>query len=87
MRVVAVFVAGRALVQSKDARFRAPGGELELNESFPGAASLSRDVSFQLPLAALDTTQSKLRMVVFLNAGEQVLDVRVMPIEVSLLKN
>jgi hypothetical protein len=87
MRVVAVLVAGHTLVQSKDARFRAPDGSLELNESFPGAASLSREVSFQLPLAAMDTAQSKVRMVVFLNAGEQVLDVRVMPVEVSLLKN
>ena len=82
MRVAAVFVAGRALVQSQDARFRAPDGSLELNESFPGAASLSREVSFRLPVSALDTNQRKLRLVIFLTAGEQVLDVRYMPVEV-----
>jgi hypothetical protein len=87
MRVAAEFVAGRALVPSKDARFRAPDGSLELNESFPGASNLSRQVSFRLPVAALDTTQRKLRLVVFLTAGDQVLDVRYMPVEVSSPKN
>jgi hypothetical protein len=81
MRVVAVFVAGRALVQSKDARFRAPDGSVELNASFPGAANLSREVSFRLPVAALNTSQRKLRLVVFLTAGEQVLGVAYVPVE------
>ncbi len=87
MRVVAVFVAGRALVLSRDPRFRSPDGPLELNESFPGAASLSREVSFRFPVAALDTREVKLRMAVFLTAGEQVLAVRYLPVEVSLPKN
>jgi hypothetical protein len=87
MRVAAVFVAGQALVQTKDPRFRAPDSSLELNESFPGAASLAREVSFRLPVGALDTSQRKLRLVVFLTAGDQVLDVHYMPVEVSLLKN
>jgi len=81
MRVVAVFVAGRVLVQSNDARFRAPDGSLELNESFPGAASLSREVSFRLPLAALNTSQQKLRLCVFLTAGDQVLAVGYVAVE------
>jgi hypothetical protein len=84
MRVVALFVAGRALVQSQDARFRAPDGSLELNESFSGAASLSREVSFRLPITAISTGEHKLRLCVFLTAGEQVLDVRYMPVEVNL---
>ncbi len=87
MRVVAVFVAGRVLVPSKDPRFRSPDGPLELNESFPGAASLSPEVSFRLPVAALDTRESKLRLAVFLTAGEQVLAVRYLPVEVNLAKN
>jgi hypothetical protein len=81
MRVVAVIVAGRALAQSKDARFRAPDGSLELNESFPGAASLSREVSFRLPVAAIATSQHKLRLFVFLTAGDQVLAVTFVPID------
>jgi hypothetical protein len=81
MRVVAVIVAGRALAQSKDARFRAPDGSLELNESFPGAASLSREVSFRLPVAAIATSQHKLRLFVFLTAGEQVLAVTFVTID------
>jgi hypothetical protein len=81
MRVVAVIVAGRALVQSKDARFRAPDGSLELNESFPGAASLSREVSFRLPVAAIATSQHKLRLFVFLTAGDQVLAVTFAPFD------
>ena len=84
MRVAAVFVVGRALVQSMDPRFRAPDGSLELNESFPGAVSLSREVSFRLPIAAMDTSQRRLRLVVFLTAGDLVLDVRYLPVQVSL---
>ncbi len=85
MRVVAVIVAGRALVQSKDARFRAPDGSLELNESFPGAASLSREVSFRLPIAAMDTSQQKLRLFVFLTAGDLVLSLAHVPVELHRL--
>jgi hypothetical protein len=81
MRVAAVLVAGRALVQSKDARFRAPDGSLELNESFPGSASLSSQISFRLPIAAIDTSQHKLRLFVFLTAGDQVLGVANVPID------
>ena len=81
MRVAAVLVAGRALVQSRDPRFRAPDGSLELNESFPGAASLSREVSFRLPVAALDTSQRKLRLFVFLTAGDLVLGVAHVAVE------
>jgi hypothetical protein len=81
MRVVAVIVAGRALAQSKDARFRAPDGSLELNESFPGAASISREVSFRLPVAAIATSQHKLRLFVFLTAGDEVLAVTFVPID------
>jgi hypothetical protein len=40
-----------------------------------------------VPVGALDTSQRKLRLVVFLTAGDQVLDVHYMPVEVSLLKN
>jgi hypothetical protein len=81
MRVAAVFVAGRALVQSKDPKFRAPDGSLELNESFPGATSPSRKVSFQLPVTAMDTSQRNLRLCVFLTAGDLVLDVAYVPVE------
>jgi hypothetical protein len=82
-----VCLAGRKFVQSKDSRFSAPDGSLELNDSFPGSASLSREVSFRLPVAALDTQERKLRLVVFLTAGDLVLDVRYLFIEVSLPKN
>jgi len=40
-----------------------------------------------VPVGALDTSQRKLRLVVFLTAVDQVLDVHYMPVEVSLLKN
>jgi hypothetical protein len=80
-RVAAVCLAGRTFVQSKDPRFRAPDGSLELNDSFPGSASLTREVSFRLPIAALDTHERKLRLVVFLTAGDLVLDVRYLSIE------
>ena len=81
LRVAAVFLAGRVFVQSTDPQFRAPDGSLELNESFPGSASLARDVVFRLPVAAMVTSQRKLRLVVFLTAGDQVLDVAYVPVE------
>ncbi len=81
LRVAGVLLAGRVFVQAKDPQFRAPDGSLELNESFPGSANVSREVSFQLPLVAMDTSQRKLRLVVFLTAGDLVLDVRYLPIE------
>jgi hypothetical protein len=87
LRVAGVFLAGRVFVQAKDARFRAPDGSLELNASFPGSANVSRDVSFRLPLAVMATTSRKLRLVVFLSAGDLVLDVHHLPVEVNLPKN
>lgn len=81
LRVVGVLLAGRVFVQAKDPQFRAPDGSLELNESFPGSANVSREVSFQLPLVAMATSQRKLRLVVFLTAGDLVLDVRYVPVE------
>jgi hypothetical protein len=50
-------------------------------------ANLSRDVSFRLPIAVMDTTSRKLRLAVFLAAGDLVLDVRYLPVEVNLPKN
>ncbi len=87
LRVAAVFLAGRVFVQSTDPQFRAPDGSLELNESFPGSASLAREVAFRLPVAAMATSQRKLRLVVFLTAGDQVLDVAQVSVNVKALKD
>jgi hypothetical protein len=88
LRVAGVFLAGRTFVQAKDApQFRAPDGSLELNASFPGSANVSRQVSFRLPVAAMATPFHKLRLVVFLTAGDLVLDVRHVPVEVELPKS
>jgi len=86
LRVAVAFLAGRTRVGSKLAAFRAPDGSLALNFSFGGQASSSmekrREVTFRLPLAALATTKPKLRMAVFFVAGDIVLDVAYVPVEI-----
>ncbi|HEV2176297.1 MAG TPA: M48 family metallopeptidase [Terriglobia bacterium] len=85
LRVAVAFLAGRTRVPSKLPEFRAPDGSLALNFSFDGQASreMAREVTFSLPLAALATTERKLRMVVFFVAGDIVLDVAYVPVAIK----
>jgi Peptidase family M48 len=83
VRVVCVFLGSKTMVESSVPEFRAPDGALELNTSFPGSASDSRVVTFHLPLSAMANPQPRLRMLVFLMAGDMVLDRAYLPIHLQ----
>lgn len=79
IRVAAAFLNHDARVPAKDAKYRATDGSLVLNAYLPGAASESSRVKLSVPLSALDARNRKLLAVVFLMAGNRLLDVSKMP--------
>jgi len=75
VRVAAAFLDHGVRVPAKDAKYRAVDGSLVVNAYLPGAASESNRVTLSVPVSAIDARKRKLLAVVFLMAGNRLLDV------------
>lgn len=83
LRVVAVFLDGRAFITSADPKYRAPNGWLTLNAYLSESPGQSREVLLRLPLETVPPSCRKLRAVVFLQEGDRTLARAVKNIEVK----
>ena len=74
----------RRPIQTTVPEYRSADGSLVLNAVVPKPSSTPSEVSLLVPVAALATRDRDLEAVVFLLAGEQVLDVYFEPVEVTV---
>ncbi|HLI30859.1 MAG TPA: M48 family metalloprotease, partial [Terriglobia bacterium] len=75
VRVAAAFLDHGVRVPAKDPKYRAIDGSLVVNAYLPGAVSESNHVKLSVPVSAIDAPKRKLQAVVFLMAGNRLLDV------------
>ncbi|HZP02201.1 MAG TPA: M48 family metalloprotease [Terriglobia bacterium] len=80
LQVTAVFMDRWNMVQSAHPQHRSANGTLVLSESLFGDNARFSEVSFQVPVSQLATRSRKLKLVVFLRAGEQTLSMASTPV-------
>jgi hypothetical protein len=80
LQVTAVFMDRWNIVQSTHPQHRSANGTLVLSESLLGDQARSSEISFQVPVSHLATRSRKLKLVVFLRAGEQTLSMASTPV-------
>src|SRR5439155_10773038 len=71
-------------IQTTVPEYRSTDGSLVLNTVVPKPSSAPSEVLLSVPVAAFATRDRDLKAVVFLLAGEQVLDVYFQPVEVTV---
>ena len=74
----------RRRIQTTVPEYRSADGSLVLNAVVPKPSSAPSEVLLSVPVAAFATTNRDLKAVVFLLAGEQVLDTYFEPVQLSL---
>ncbi|MGH9356623.1 MAG: M48 family metalloprotease, partial [Terriglobia bacterium] len=79
VRVATAFLDNWVRVPTTEPKYRAADGTLVLNAYLPGAVSESNRVKLSVPLAAIDAKTRKLTAVVYLMAGNRLLDVSKIP--------
>jgi len=84
LRVTAVLVAKRWLVQTTVPEYRSSNGALNLNAYLKVSSGEAKEVSFRLPISALATHQQKFKAMVFLMASGAVIDAASRPITISV---
>ena len=80
----AIFLDGGRRLQTAAPEYRSADGSLVLNAAVPNAAGELPDVVLRLPAAALPPGTHKLKTMVFLMAGDGIVDIASRSVEMSI---